>query len=319
MAFEHQISKDVTDFLYLTDFDAGTTSQIVFTTSAAPTTPVTLSQPLNPSFSSDGRWIVFTAATYSAAYPQGRRDIYISTPTGAHLTNLTASQNGTLPKYDARFSIVGSDVVYDQLGYTNPKNTVSSIYKMTLNLPVDNNTDPSIIVQPVQVLFDNVHQYSGPTYSPTERYLFYSQSTTGYQSVWRYDNLLHTQTAISDNKALQAYLPGPIDLTTTMYISWTTKTGNYDQIFIRTPAVSSASKILPLNDPNFDTSDFATYDEDTIIFSSDRCGDAIGTGVYKFFIGSITTGQYWRLDEDGANSVQGPILGQSYTQLPATD
>ena len=303
------------DTLYLTNFNTNVTAAISFRTSAAPSQAVALTAPENANFSPDGRWITFSAVS---TFPGGqvRRDVFIATPAGTNLVNLTADQDGSLPNEDARFTSDGQ-IVYKQRYYVSG-NTVSRIKEMAVTLPASG--DPSRNGAPATLRDDGVHEFSAPGISQSGRYLYYQTGSGANAGVYRYYLSLGTESAVSATPGVESYYPVARDLTTTLYAGWASPSNHNDQIFLWAPLYSGVGISEPFNDANADDSDPAVVDENLIIFSSDRCvisGDvnpATGRAAYKLYLGYLGHSDYWPLNLANINVPVPDLLGANYTR-----
>ena len=299
------------DSLYLTDFSAATpqTKPITFATRAAPSIPVHLTAPWNANFSRDGRWIVFTAVSTPPGKPP-RRDVYISTPTGRHLVNLTGDLNGATPYEDARFSSDGSQVLFKTLYFPASRPPAGAIMAMTLLIPATG--DPSRLGPPVTLLDDGNTEFSQPSLSPSGKYLYYSAGTRANEGVYQKNLLTGAVAAVSATPGVESHQPLARDLTTTLFSGWTSAANPNDQVFLYAPPIKLTPTLLKFNDPNYNNSDPAVVDEDYVIFSSNRCVVG-GQRSMKLYIGSLSNARYWLLDVGDVNAPTADILGADYT------
>ena len=301
--------------LHLADLVAGTASTIIFTVSAGP--PVTLLNPVNASFSPDGRWVVFSAHW---APPGGavRYDVFIASPSGAHLVNLTGDLNAAYKYEDGRFGFDGKQIVFKRRLDTTPS-SIGEIWSMKLTLPAT--ADPSRMGQPKLLLNDGQSEFSAPSLSPTGRYLYYQKGAHAAAGVYRHDIAAKLapahDLAVSVVPGTERYFPVVRDFTAVLLSGWANSGNMNDQLFLAAPGVLSAVDLLPLNDPNKNNSDPAPVDEDYLIFSSNRCAPSSAPGLMTLYLGAIGSADYWPLVMPGIDGSDGSLLGAGYTPTAA--
>jgi hypothetical protein len=298
------------DLLYLTTIAA---SRITTTAIQCPT-GLGLTLPRNANFSPDGKWIVFSADTGVTPTSSGRRDIYVSTPSGAHLVNLTNYQDGTTPDEDGRFSPDGKEIVFKQ-GYWVNGVERAHLLAMQVNLPAQG--DPQRIGMPTVLVPDKVFvnpltgqavEASQPDLSTNGRYVFLTEGTGSGEGIFRYDTQRGTIANFAVTTGLERFYPIVRDAGTVFFEGWIDAATQFDQLFMKSSSINSAVKLLPVNDCMANNSDPAPVGQKYVIFSSNRLGKGM-----RLFIGEIASTKYWDLGINPVSDKNVPYLGPNFT------
>jgi Tol biopolymer transport system component len=235
---------------------------------------------INPSFSSDGKWLVFTGATSSCGSSQ---TIYAYNIARQVLSTLIPCDSNS--REDVRFWPDQSKVVFKLL--TSPTSHNIAYAPITLNP-----TTGQASLGGVCLVTNDSTEHSAPSVSPSGKYIYYYNGVATAANIYRSPysatcNAITTpqQVTASGNSA---YFPVARDLSTLLYTRHTTQTNAYDQIFVIQPDLFGATETqLNLNNCTSDNSDPASVDENYILFSRD--------GTSGIYLGNVMTSDIWSL------------------------
>jgi Tol biopolymer transport system component len=259
-----------------------------------------LIQAINPNFSPDGKWIVFTGTSSSCS---GTVNIFAFRVGGGPLNALYPCD--TNAREDARFTPNGAGVVFK---YGTSKTSHNAAIA-----PVTLNADGTATVGALTMLTSGAVEVSAPSLSPTGKYLYYFKNSGMASSIYRL-----TVSAGAEIMMTQAnngaYYPVAMDLTTLLYVRHTRATKLNDQVFYLQPSISGNTEIqMHLNDCNVNNSDPAPLDEDYIVFSRPPSS---ASSNYTLFVGAFGSSTIWSLApllQSNSQSAISNLLGASYS------
>lgn len=274
--------------LYMYDFKSAVLTALPVTTSWG------LSAAENPVFSPDASAVLFSAVVNNA------RHLFYWPIGAAQPVNITAPM-GNLRNEDPKFSPDGYHIVWKQdFGIE-----VGSFSFDDLGNPILFNT---------QQIAANPPEASGPTYSPSQKYIYYFiGSSSQTKQLQAYDAATGvTAPAFTQNPNVQYYYPVDPDLYDFIYVSWlptAVACPQCDKIYLFSK-VANTGTAWNATDCAADNSDPAPIDEDYFIYSRDNNTDS---SQYELYVGQISTGNAWSLSSLGLNPSGGSFLGADYT------
>lgn len=263
--------------------------------------PFYMTVALNPNFSPDGKWLVFTGATSACGSSQ---TIYAYNLAKKVLSTLIPCDTNS--RQDVRFWPDQSKVVFKLL--TSPTAHNIAYAPITLNA-----TTGVASISTVCMVTNDTTEHSAPSVSPTGKYIYYYNGTATAANIYRspYSATCGAITTPQQVTAAgdSAYYPVARDLSTLLYTRHTAATGAYDQVFVIQPDLFGATETqLNLNTCNTDNSDPASVDENDILFSQD--------GTAGIFLGNLLNSNIWSLQaqlQPSSLPAIASLLGSSYT------
>jgi len=149
-------------------------------------------------------------------------------------------------------------------------------------------------------------EVSGPTFSPTQKFIYYYKGTGSAETVWRIEVATKVQQQMAN---AYAFYPVDPDLYEFLYAGWPGHTSP-DKIFVASLQTGTATP-WNVNDCTADNSDPAPVDEDYFFYS--RRDPVTENPRYELYLGQISTGYAWSLDALKINPKTGNALGANYT------
>jgi len=230
---------------------------------------------MNAHISPDGTKIVFMGD--NAGSPRDW-DIYLweigSANQPVNLTNV----NG-LRDEDPKFSPDGTKIIFKQAG---------DIKEMNLSGTIVN----SITTDGYTV------EESMPYYTTNGLKVIYARGAGENSDIYIMNTDGTSKTALFNVSQVTEYYPIVRDDTTFFYSKWISAYNQNDQIMLGNMQ-NSTSTVLSVNDANSNNSDAYPVGSDYLVFASTRSG---GTGGYDLYLGQISTGSVWNLNDYGVNS-----------------
>jgi Tol biopolymer transport system component len=281
--------------LYLFDFATKVQTQI-----SQPSWNVT--NPLNPQFSPNGKFITFTAIQ------NGHKDVFVWPIGGGAPQNLTnGGASGSSASEDPKWGPDMASIVFKQDGNIRVLAiSISAVNAVTVSSTNALTTD-GVLGAPSEA--------SAPFYSAEGRYIYFVRGTGAVEAVHVIAVAAgeNSETTFSANGSY-AYYPAVRDYTTIIYTGWTSATGRADQIMAQAPLISGTSVYqLPFNDCWSDNSDPAPVDTDYILYSNDSNSLSAGH-FWRPVLGAYATAATWDLSRIGLGvGIAGHVLGINYT------
>ena len=258
-----------------------------------------LQSPLNPIFSPDGKFIVFSAVNAAGTV----RDVYVWPVGAASPQNLTrGGASGAAKSEDPKWRFDQQALVFKQDG---------NIKVMTLAISGQTVTPTGTTALTTNGVNGTPTEASQPSFTPDAKYVYSTRNSGAAQTVHVLTVALgqSSETLFNANNNY-AYFPAVRDYSAIVYTGWTTGTTLHaDQILLQSPLLTGTSVLsLPLNDCTSDNSDPAPVDTDYLLYSNDH------TSGYRPFLGTYGAAKAWDLSRIGLGTgVNSPILGMNYT------
>jgi len=258
-----------------------------------------LKSPLNPQFTPDGKFIVFSAVNSAGTV----RDVYVWPVGAAAPQNLTrGGASGAAKSEDPKWRGDQQAIVFKQDG---------NIKVMTVAISGQTVSSTGLTALTTNGVNGTATEASQPYYTPDGKYVYFTRNSGAAQTLHVLTVALGQASELPFNTNNNyAYYPAVRDFSTVVYTGWTTGTTLHaDQILLQAPLLTGASVIsLLVNDCTSDNSDPAPVDTDYLIYSNDR------TAGYRPYLGSYSAAQAWDLSRIGLGAgVNSPILGMNYT------
>jgi Tol biopolymer transport system component len=239
---------------------------------------------MNAHISPDGSKIVFMGD--DSGLPRDW-DIYIwNIGTNNAPINLTSSNN--LRDEDPKFSPDGNSIVFKQNGDIKIMNLSGNITTVISN-------DGYTIEE------------SMPYFTSDGQHIIYAKNAGEYSDICLVDLDGSNETELYCIDGVSEYYPIVKNSTSVFYTRWVSSSNHNDQIYQGDFSGNYGS--LSINDVSSNNSDAYPVDDDYLFFSSTRSGSI---GGYDLYIGQISTGYVWNLNNFNINTSQ-EDLGTCYT------
>lgn len=250
-----------------------------------------ITDPMNAHFSPDGQWITFMGIQNN----QWHVFLWKVGATTTLPTNLTSTL-GVHRNEDPKFSSDGKRIAFKQDG---------DIRIATLNFL----TSPPTIAAIQMVTNDRMAvEESMPFLSPSGKYVYFTRGARASSDIYRTNLTTNATKQVVGTVGVADYYPIIRDSSSFFYVRWDTAVSKRDQIYMNIPNLVINTP-LGLNHCLSNNSDPAPVDEDLLVFSGTR------EGRYKLYLGDVGTGNVWRLDVLGINSLPyNNVLGASYSR-----
>lgn len=230
---------------------------------------------MNAHISPDGTKIVFMGD--NAGSPRDW-DIYLWEIGSANQPANLTSVNG-LRDEDPKFSPDGTKIIFKQAG---------DIKEMNLSGTIVN----SITTDGYTV------EESMPYYTTNGSKVIYAQGAGENSDIYIMNTDGTNKTVMFNVSQVTEYYPIVRDDTTFFYSKWISAYNQNDQIMLGN-LQNSTNTVLSVNDVNSNNSDAYPVGSDYLIFTSTRSG---GIGGYDLYLGQVSTGSVWNLNDYGVNS-----------------
>lgn len=232
---------------------------------------------MNAHISPDGSMITFMGD--DAGLPRDW-DIYIwkigSNEAPKNLTSPSGLNN--LRDEDPKFSSDGKKIIFKQNGDIKMMNLDgSNVVSLT--------TDGMVVEESMPYMTTNGQK------------VVYSVGVEANADIYIMDSNGSNKTSLINVPNVFEYFPVVKDATSFFYTRWLTATDHNDQIYLSDFSGNSSS--LSINDSTSNNSDAYPVGSDYLFFSSTRAG---GSGGYDLYVGQISTGAVWSLNNLGINS-----------------
>uniref|UniRef100_UPI0032176F75 InlB B-repeat-containing protein n=1 Tax=uncultured Draconibacterium sp. TaxID=1573823 RepID=UPI0032176F75 len=252
--------------LYTYNFSTGTKKEI--------SSGWNIDHEMNAVASPDGSKIVFMGD--NSGEPRDW-DIYIwDINSSSSPQNLTNGNN--LRDEDPRFSPDGSKIIFKQNG---------DIKVMDLNGEILSNVTSD----------GSTNEESMPFFNANETKIVYARGAKATSDIYVINSDGTNQTPLYNESSLCEYFPVFKDNSTFFYTRWVSTNDEHDQIYLGD--YSGNSERLSINEYTSDNSDASPVGSDYLFFSSTRNGSG-----YDLFLGQISTGEVWNLNDFGINSTK---------------
>jgi len=254
---------------------------------------------INANFSPDGAWISFTARIGStlADCNNNVSQVYVY-QLGSTMAPTNLFPTPSTNQEDPRFSPDGKSIVF--------KTARMNIALATVTL----NANGTANAGPVTMITSGTIEHSAPFFSPTKKYVYYSEGSGTGQNVFRMNLATGVETSVTAT-GYSAYYPVARDLSTLLYARKQTATDVNDQIYLTLPDIFPSKEYqLPINACSLGNSDPASVDENLVIFSRTNAANS-----YEIYLGNISNGYVWALSaalEPGGATKLYNMLGASY-------
>lgn len=229
---------------------------------------------MNAHFSPDGEKIVFMGD--NAGLPRDW-DIFIwDIGSKNDPVNLTSDNN--LRDEDPKFSPDGKSIIFKQSGDVK-------IMDLTGNTIKELTTD------------GYASEESMPYFIQEGQKVVYAEGAGENSDIHVMDSDGSGDISLFAASGISEYFPIARDESTFFYTRWVSASNKNDQIYLGD--LSGNSERLNINTSNSNNSDAYPVDEDHLFFSSTRGG---GMGGYDLYLGTLSTGKVWSLNDFGINS-----------------
>lgn len=229
---------------------------------------------MNAHISPDGTQIVFMGD--DSGLPRDW-DIYIWNIGSINApTNLTSSNN--LRDEDPKFSPDGNNIIFKQNGDIKVMNLIGTILNTITN---DGSTK----------------EESMPYYTTDGQQVIYAKGVKENSDIYIINIDGSNNTALYNVAGVTEYYPVVKDNSSFFYSRWISSSNHLDQVYLGDFFGNSSS--LSINDSESNNSDAYPVDSDYLFFSSTRNS---GMGGYDLYLGQISTGKVWSLNDFGINS-----------------
>jgi len=229
---------------------------------------------MNAHFSPDGSKIVFMGD--DKGLPRDW-DIYIW-DVGSNIPPKNLTQANNMRDEDPKFSPDGNHIIFKQNGDIKIMNLSGTITSSVTN---DGNTV----------------EESMPFYTSDGQKVVYARGAGSGSDIYTINSNGSNNSALYNVSNVSEYYPIVKDNSSFFYTRWVSSTNQSDQIYLADFYGNSTS--LSINDLNSDNSDAYPVGSDYLFFSSTRSGS---TGGYDIYLGQISTGTVWSLNDYNINS-----------------
>jgi Tol biopolymer transport system component len=284
--------KDGTDFLYMYDFKTHTPTTLSLATWG-------LIRGLNPTFSPGGTYLMFRAVVPKPDPNNNESHIFLwKIGSSDPPTNLTGIF-GNLRNEDPKFSANGSMIVWKR---------TRGVATANLHYPAGGTPYIDNIVQ-VMTGAQGTTEKSGPTFSPSGKYIYYWLGTGATEQIYRYYRIGNVSGAFPRSGGGAYYYPVAMDYYDIFFVRQiqAATPGNYDQIW-QYSAITRASTVWNPSDCQANDSDPTPVDDDYFLYS--RSTDSAS---YTLYIGQVGTSNAWSLASLSLNGTIDNMVGTDYT------
>jgi Tol biopolymer transport system component len=254
---------------------------------------------INANFSPDGNWIAFTArkGVTLADCNNNVSQIYVY-QLGSTVVPTNLFPTPSTNQEDPRFSPDGKSIVF--------KTARMNIAMAAVSLYANGTASAG----PMTMITSGTVEHSAPFLSPTEKYVYYFESSETGSNIYRMNLATGIETMVTA-AGYSAYGPVARDLSTVLYVRKQTMTGVNDQIYLTLPDIFPGKEYqLPINACDYGNSDPASVDENLVIFSRTNASNT-----YDIYLGNISNGYVWALAsalEPGGSTKIYNLVGSSY-------
>ena len=233
-----------------------------------------IEQVMNAHISPDGLKIVFMG--YNSGLTEDW-DVYIwNIGSTSHPTNLTNCNN--IRDEDPKFSPDGNSIIFKQEGDIKVMNLSGNIINTLTN-------DEYTIEE------------SMPYFTKDGQKVIYARDDREKSDIYMMNINGTGITSLYSEVGVSEYYPIIKDSSSFFYSRWISSSIDNDQIYLGD--FSGNTRSLSINDIHSDNSDAYPVNSDYLFFSSNRSG---GFGGYDIYLGKISTGEVWNLNNFGVNS-----------------
>lgn len=255
-----------------------------------------ITDPMNASFSPDGKWLVFMGIKDNAW------NVFMWATDGSHAPYNLTNSTGATRNEDPKFSANGTSVIFKQ--------NSANVMEGTLSFPSGIPQFTSVIA-----LTKNKTQNSMPYMTPDGAKLLISQGTGG-ADLGLYEQTLATgaTVAFDATRGISTYYPIVRADGTVFYTKWNNAKQQLDQLFTKTSASDTPNQ-LSINDCSSNNDDAAPVNGTSYVFFSSTTA-----GGYQLYLGDVSTGKRWSLTQFGVNAdtTKGKLGSNYYAGTPAT-
>lgn len=273
---------DGTSQIFIYDFTAHTLTQVSNSSWG-------ITDPMNASFSSDGKWLLFMGVQNNAW------NVFMWPTDGSHIPYNLTNSTGATRNEDPKFTADGTGVIFKQNSANDMEGTLSypgGIPEFTSVIDITNNKT----------------QDSMPFMTPDGTKLLFAEGTGG-ANLGLYEETIATgaTVAFDATSGISTYYPVVRADGTVFYTKWNNATQQLDQLYTKTSASSTPTQ-LSIDDCVSNNDDAGPVNGTNYVFFSSTTA-----GGYQLYLGDISTGQRWSLTQFGVNSdTTKAKLGSSY-------
>ncbi len=273
---------DGTSQLFIYDFTAHTLTQVSNASWG-------ITDPMNASFSPDGKWLLFMGVQNNAW------NVFMWPTNGSHIPYNLTNSTGATRNEDPKFSPDGSSVIFKQNSANDMQGTLSypgGIPQFTSVIDITNNKT----------------QDSMPFMTPDGTKLLFSEGSGG-ASLGLYEETIATGATVKFDAAsgISTYYPIVRADGTVFYTKWNNARQQLDQLYTKTAASDTPTQ-LSIDDCVSNNDDAGPVNGTNYVFFSSTTA-----GGYQLYLGDISTGKRWSLTQFGVNADSTKAkLGSSY-------
>ena len=249
---------------------------------------------MNGSFSPDGKDIVFMGVTKREYADEW--DIFKYDLDSKLLINLT--KNNGYRNEDPKFSPDGRFIVYKK-GYWSNKleQTIYDICELELDTGISRN------------ITNNLREESMPNYSVDGKYIYYMRGLGADSEICKVDRRGESYgvECIFKDIGVQSYYPA-IYKNKVYFSKWHSRSNSTDMLVILD---ENGNKTYgAFNNPDYNISDSYPICDEIVMFSGTM--EELGEGGYDLYVGNISTGQVWKMNDYIKVNDKNHQLGVSY-------
>ncbi len=273
---------DGTSQLFIYDFSARTLTQVSNASWG-------ITDPMNASFSPDGKWLLFMGIQNNAW------NVFMWPTNGSHAPYSLTNSTGATRNEDPKFSPDGSTVIFKQ--------NSANVMQGTLSYPSGIPQFTSVIN-----ITNNKTQDSMPYMTPDGTKLLFSEGTGG-ANLGLYEETIATGATVPFDavSGISTYYPVVRADGTVFYTKWNNASQQLDQLYTKTNPSDTPNQ-LSINDCISNNDDAGPVNGTNYVFFSSTTA-----GGYQLYLGDVSTGKRWSLTQFGVNSdTTKAKLGSSY-------